>query len=121
MINPIKVGLWISGIGLTVSLAFFLFVNASEAQSVEPPTLLPLGSAVSSPIFTLKTTTPEGKTAQSEVTVSTVPTVLPSSKVYLGGQAKSPIFPLNTARLAPATEETSNSIIRGSSSATASR
>jgi hypothetical protein len=121
MINPIKVGLWISGIGLTVSLAFFLFGNVSAAQSVEPPTLLPLGSAVSSPIFTLKTTTPEGKTAQSEVTVSTAPTVLSSSKVYLGGQAKSPIFPLNTARLAPATEETSNSIIRGSSSATASR
>jgi len=120
MINPIKVGLWISGIGLTVSLAFSLFGNVS-AQSVESPTPFPLGSAVSSPIFTLKTTIPEEKSAQSKVTVSISPTDLSSSKVYLSVQAKSPIFPLNTARLAPATEETSNSIIRGSSSATASR
>ena len=120
MTNPTKVGLWILGIGLIVSLAFSLFGNVS-AQSVESPTPFPLGSAVSSPIFTLKTTIPEEKSAQSKVTVSGAPTVLSSSKVYLGGQAKSPIFPLNTARLAPAAEETSNSIIRGGSSATTGR
>lgn len=120
MTNPIKVGLWISGMGLIVSLAFSLFGNVL-AQSIESPTSLPLGSVVSSPIFTLKTTTPKEKSAQSKVTVSAVPTAFSSSKVYLGGQAKSPIFPLNTARLASTTEEISNSIIPGGSNTTAGR